>query len=198
MADDTAKPLTEPEQETGGITPVETPLVEDTEQLESVENTGTEDVLAALGAVDVGADPDVEASETKAVTGKQVEEKLSDEARQFKAKVEAAVATGGIATGLEKLLNPVVITDEMREDFHEALIPVLLNYGGGVTPDWLADIVEKWEAEINLARKTVCIGWAVWEQHQDIKSGLIVPEKRKKRYRLPASKTTKRVEEVAA
>jgi hypothetical protein len=198
MADDTAKQLTEPERETGEVTPVETPLSENTEQLESIENTGTEDVLAALGAVDVGDEPDIETPDTKAVTGKQVDEKISDEARQFKAKVEAAVATGGIATGLEKLLSPVVITDEMREDFHEALIPVLLNYGGGVTPDWIAKILEDWKAEINLARKTVCIGWAIWEQHQDIKSGLIVPEKRKKRYRLPASETTKKAEKVAA
>lgn len=187
----------------GGIDANETPLNTPDENpvnepAQAAEEGGTEDVLAALDAVDVGEDTPPESANTEVKTGKDVEAELSAEGRRLVAEFEAAAATGAVATAVERVLNPVIVTDEMRVDFKDALVPVLMN-SGGVMPEWMAKIYNDWKAELELAKKTVFIGYAIWEQHRDIKAGKLEPVKReKKRYRLPSSATTKTADKVAA
>lgn len=184
----------------GETTPVENPVLEPVEPgsdktPEAAPAVDNSHIMDSLDQLREGKDSVVSTTGGKV---QRVDEKLDKEAKEFKAKIEAAVATGGLATAIEKLLNPVVVTDDMRTDFHESLYPVLMKFDNGVMPDWMAAIWKDWQAEIKLARKAVAIGWAIHEQRRDIKAGKVKPIEKKKRYRLPASATSRKVEEKAA
>lgn len=184
------------QQENGVLNPVENPVSETTvtgndNKPKSTESEDIDQILDDLGSVDFG---DEKAIETTGGEVRRVEGKIDKQAIELKSKMEAAIATGGIATVIEKVMSPVSVTEEMRTDFYEALYPVLMGYGGAGMPDWLAKIWDDWKAEITLARKTVAIGWAIHEQRRDIKAGKVKAVEKKKRYRLPASATSRKVD----
>ncbi|WP_261840888.1 hypothetical protein [Aliamphritea ceti] len=132
------------------------------------------DVLNSLDAVEVEADS-VSVTMTAEGTAAAPAE-LTDVEKQIAAQLTAAAATGGISTVIEKVFKPAEISDEQRKEFMEALTPVLMK-SGGVMPPWLAKILADWKEELELAKKTVCIGWAVYDQVQeDRKSRIQVQE----------------------
>ena len=181
-----------------GAEQVENP-VEDNEEIapETPEDEGLDDVLASLDSVDLGEEEQPKTANGEASSVKEAEEQIDEATRKLQAQMTAAVATGGVATVLERVLSPVVVTDDMRKDFSGALAQVLEKQGAGMPP-WFAKLLDEWKAEMMLARKTVAIGYAIYEHHRDIKAGDLKPStEKKRRYRLPSSMTTNRTAEAA-
>lgn len=133
-------------------------------------DTSDADVLSSLDAVEVEADSTSVTMTSEG--GEAAPPELTDIEKQIAAQLTAAATTGGISTVVERVFKPATISDDQRREFMEALTPVLLK-GDGVLPPWLAKILADWKEEIALARKTVAIGWAVYEQVQDDRANRI-------------------------
>ncbi len=123
------------------------------------------------------------------------ETEVTSEEAQAAAMMTAAVATGGIATGIEFFLKPAQVSDQQRSEFAAALAPVLAKSNGQL-PAWLVRLLADWQEELLLARKTVAIGWAIRDQYKTEKAKQItLPDDvpgpgEKPRVRVPAEETT--------
>lgn len=141
-----------------GDTP-ETPVGESPEDS---SGAGLGQVMDALDAVDIGEDTPVNPAKPDPKAVAVVDPALA----LMRARVTAAMATGSMAEGVEFFLKPVKISETQREEFMQALTPVLLK-NNGTMPQWLADIIDGWKDELVLARKTIAIGYAIYEQRRD-------------------------------
>ena len=123
-----------------------------------------------------------------------IETEITSEEAQAAAMMTAAVATGGIATGIEFFLNPAKVSDQQRSEFAEVLAPVLAESNGEMT-DWLVRLLADWKEELLLARKTVSNRCAIRDQYKTEKAKQItLPDDvpgpgEKPRVRVPAEET---------
>ena len=151
------------------------------------------DVLASLEGVEVEGGKPV--SQPAANDQPAESEEMTPEARLMAAQMTAAVATGGLATGIEFFLKGAKVSDGQRLEFAEALAPVLAK-SNGTLPPWLTKLLADWDEELKLARKTVAIGWAIREQlkaerAKEITLPEIVPgPEPKQRVRVPKEETS--------
>lgn len=127
-------------------------------------NASDAEVLSSLDAVEV--EPDSVSVTMTSEGAESAPAELTDIEKQMAAQITAAAATGGISTVVEKVFKPAKISDKQRQEFMEALTPVLLK-SNGVLPPWLAKILADWKEELELAKKTVALGWVVYEQVQE-------------------------------